>query len=372
MAALDFENLFHGVYKDKRVFVTGHSGFKGSWLVLWLKSMGAKVCGYSLAPDTDPNHTDLLKLDIESHYGDIRDRKKLNEVINNFKPDIVFHLAAQPLVRYSYQFPIETYETNVLGSLYLYEACKNCASVKAVVSITTDKVYENYEWERAYHEDDRFGGKDPYSSSKAAMEILTNSYRDSFLRSNDNPYSRILPLAVARAGNVIGGGDWAQDRLIPDIMKATMKGEATRIRNPDSTRPWQHVLEPLSGYLLLGQKLLENRMDFAEAYNFGPPMDEIYTVHQVTEYTKEIWPEIKYQIEKPKEKLHEANLLKLDCTKAEQKLSWQPVWNGKIALMKTMEWYKAYYQKSVLYSKIQLETYITDANMKGLCWINNA
>jgi len=253
--------LFNGIYRNKTVLITGHTGFKGSWLSLWLKKLGAYVIGYSLKEYPNTKHFFELKLDVENIFADVRDRDTLKKAIITYKPDIIFHLAAQSLVRESYRDPIATYETNVIGTLNLLEAVRNCEAVKAIVNVTTDKVYENKKQDSGYKETDNLGGFDPYSSSKACSEILTSSYRDSFFNNNKH---KIL-IASARAGNVIGGGDWANDRLIPDITRAVIKKEKVKIRNPASVRPWQHVLEPLSGYLLLGQKLLEGKKTFASA-----------------------------------------------------------------------------------------------------------
>jgi len=283
--------MFNNIYKNKKVLITGHTGFKGSWLALWLKELGAEVIGYALKPPTTPSHYELLtqqptdNLNIISIEGDIRNYIKLNEIFQSYKPEIVFHLAAQPLVRYSYINPVETFETNVMGTINVFEACRNCESVRAIVNITSDKCYENKEWVWGYRESDPMGGYDPYSASKGCAELVTSAYRNSFFTPSypltDSP-PRVL-LASARAGNVIGGGDWADDRLIPDIMRATAKNESVIIRNPKATRPWQHVLEPLSGYLLLGQKLLEGRKEFAGGWNFGPDDESNITVENLIE-----------------------------------------------------------------------------------------
>jgi CDP-glucose 4,6-dehydratase len=362
------QNLFGGSYKGKKVFLTGHSGFKGSWMALWLKELGADVKGYSLAPNTDPNHIDLLKLDIDSVYGDIRDFEKLKKEIHNYQPDIVFHMAAQPLVRYSYREPRETYETNVIGSLNLYEACRDCSSVKSIVSVTTDKVYENNEWVWGYRENDRLGGKDPYSASKAAMEIMTSSYRTSFFNPDKWGKDHEVLLAVARAGNVIGGGDWAEDRLIPDIIRASLKGVPTEIRSPDAVRPWQHVLEPLSGYLLLGQMLMEKKANFAEAFNFGPLVHEELTVGEVVEFMKGQWNKVNYEIKRPDVVLHESRLLKLDCTKAHNELGWKPVWTTEEGLARTIDWYKAYYEVEKMDTSSDLSLFVKKAKDQNAIW----
>ncbi len=364
-------NLFGGAYKGKRVFLTGHTGFKGSWLAYWLKAMGAEVKGYSLAPNTEPSHIDLLKLDIESVYGDIRDSEKLKKELVSFKPDIVFHMAAQPLVRYSYREPHETFETNVMGSLNVYEACRASETVKTIVSITTDKVYENNEWVWGYRENDRLGGKDPYSASKAAMEIMTNSYRHSFFNLDKFGDEHDILLGVGRAGNVIGGGDWAEDRLIPDIIRASLKGVATEIRSPDAVRPWQHVLEPLSGYLLLGQKLIERDTRFHDAYNFGPLVQEELTVGQVIEILKNEWNKVDYIIKRPDVVLHESTLLKLDCTKAHNSLKWKPTWTTEAGIKITIDWYKSYYENQEIVTSNDLNTYIAAAKEQNAVWVNN-
>ncbi len=268
------ENLFSSIYKNKTVLVTGHTGFKGSWLCFWLSKMGANVIGYSLEAPTNPNHIELLNLNIISVIGDIRDLEKLNNTFKMYKPDIVFHLAAQPLVRLSYENPIETYETNVIGTLKVFEACKN-AKIKAIVNITSDKAYENKEWIWGYRENDPMGGYDPYSSSKGCADLLTNSYRNSYFNIDDYKIKHNTLLASCRAGNVIGGGDWAEDRLITDIMISVSQNKKVSIRNPYATRPWQHVLEPLSGYLHIGQKLLEEKKSLLMAWNLVQVMKEV-------------------------------------------------------------------------------------------------
>jgi CDP-glucose 4,6-dehydratase len=259
MESVVVQNLFNGTYKDKTVLITGHTGFKGSWLSFWLTQLGAKVVGYALEAPTVPNHIELLTLDIISINGDIRDLEKLNKTFEEYKPDIVFHLAAQPIVKISYEDPIETYETNVIGALKVFEACRK-TNVKAIINITSDKAYENKEWIWGYRENDPLGGYDPYSSSKGCADLLANSYRSSYFNPKEYQKSHNTLLASCRAGNVIGGGDWAQDRLMTDIMLSVSQGKKVSIRNPYATRPWQHVLEPLSGYLLVGQKLLEARI----------------------------------------------------------------------------------------------------------------
>lgn len=361
------DKLFDGTYKDKTVLVTGHTGFKGSWLVYWLSLMGAKVIGYSLKAPTNPNHIELLNFNIVSIIGDIRDLNNLNQVFGKYKPDIVFHLAAQPLVRLSYENPIETYETNVLGTLNVFEACRK-NNVKAIVNITSDKCYENKEWVWGYRENDPMGGYDPYSSSKGCAELLTNAYRNSYFNPKYYGKTHNTLLASCRAGNVIGGGDWAKDRLIPDIMISASNGKKVKIRNPYSTRPWQHVLEPLSGYLLLGQKLLEEKIDFGCAWNFGPADEGSITVEEVVENLKIYWDKIEYEVNIDPNQPHEANLLKLDCSKAHIVLKWIDVWDSETTFEKTVKWYKAYYEKNEILTRDDLESYIEDARDKKIDW----
>jgi len=361
------ENLFSGIYKNKTVLVTGHTGFKGSWLSFWLTKMGANVIGYSLRAPTTPNHIELLNLDMVSIIGDIRDLDKLNETFLKYKPDIVFHLAAQPLVRLSYSEPIETYETNVMGTLKVFEASKK-ANVKAIVNITSDKAYENKEWIWGYRENDPMGGYDPYSSSKGCAELLTSSYRNSYFNNNEYKKTHNTLLASCRAGNVIGGGDWAKDRLITDIMLCVSNNKKVSIRNPHATRPWQHVLEPLSGYLNIGQKLLEEKVEFADAWNFGPSDEGSINVEQVVLNVKKHWDKIDYEINKDPTQLHEANLLKLDCSKAHIQLKWNDVWDSDITFEKTVLWYKEFYEKGNILSNEDLDSYILNAKEKNLQW----
>lgn len=365
------QSLFSGIYKDKTVLVTGHTGFKASWLCFWLKQMGAKVVGYSLEAPTTPNHFELLNLDITSIKGNIKDLEHLNTVFQTYKPDIVFHLAAQALVKYSYENPIETYETNVMGTLKVFEASR-INNVKAIVNITSDKAYENREWIWGYRENDPMGGYDPYSSSKGCADILATSYRNSYFNPKEYKKTHNTLIATCRAGNVIGGGDWAKDRLITDIMISVSIGKKVSIRNPKATRPWEHVLEPLSGYLHIGQKLLEEKVEFAEAWNFGPSDEGSITVEEVVQNVKKHWDKIDYEINRDPNQLHEANLLKLDCTKANTILKWKDVWDSETTFEKTVKWYKAYYEnnKEIL-TQNDLESYIFDATNKGLIWTKN-
>lgn len=327
------------IYKNKKVFLTGHSGFKGSWLTLWLNSLGAEVCGYSLEPNTEPSMYNVLNISdkCKSVFGNILDKEKLEKTMAEFKPDMVFHLAAQPLVRLSYSEPVMTYETNVIGSLNVLEAARKCGSVKAFVNVTTDKCYENKEVERGYKEDEPMGGYDMYSSSKGCVEIMASSYRRSFLQGG-KPYA----MACARAGNVIGGGDWALDRLIPDCVQFINANKPIEIRNPIAVRPWQHVLEPLSGYLLLGEKLFTEGAKYAEGFNFGPHEDSVLTVADVAKRVAQYYGKGEVVIGE-KSDLHEANLLMLNVEKAEKVLGWTPTLTADEAIRETIEWYKRFY-----------------------------
>lgn len=363
MENLEIAKLFGSVYKGKTVLITGDTGFKGTWLCFWLSKMGAKVIGYSIDDISHPSHFKILKLNYKSYRGDICDTKKLVGVLKKHKPQIVFHLAAQSLVRESYRSPIETYQTNVVGTLSVFEAIKISGCVNAVVNITTDKVYENLETNRAYKEQDRLGGYDLYSSSKACVEILSDSYKRSFFQNYN------ILLATARAGNVIGGGDWANDRLIPDIVKATVKNQTTFIRSPKSIRPWQHVLEPLSGYLLLGQKLLEGKREFATAWNFGPDTDQCVSVGEVLKLFKKNWNKLNVKYNKAdRSEFHEAGILMLDYNKAKTKLKWKPVWKLNYTVTTTANWYKNYYNNKVLNTEKDLMQYILDAKQKKISW----
>lgn len=361
------QKLFSGVYNGRTVLVTGHTGFKGSWLAYWLSQMGAKVIGYSLEAPTEPNHIGLLNLDITSIIGDVRDLELMNKIFATHKPDIVFHLAAQPLVRLSYENPIETYETNVIGTLKVFEACR-ANGVKAIVNITSDKAYENREWVWGYRENDPMGGYDPYSSSKGCADLLANSYRSSYFNPKEYKKTHNTLLASCRAGNVIGGGDWAKDRLMTDIMLSVSQDKKVSIRNPNATRPWQHVLEPLSGYLAIGQKLLEERVEFGEAWNFGPSDEGSITVEEVVNHVKKHWDKIEYEINRDPNQLHEANLLKLDCSKAHIYLKWKDVWESDTTFEKTVKWYKNFYENNTVDTIDDLNQYVSDAKKKKIDW----
>ena len=329
-------------WKNKSVFLTGHTGFKGGWLALWLSSMGAKVTGYALAPNTTPNLFDMLAIDSlieQSHIADIRDLATLQKAMSEAKPDIVIHMAAQPLVRYSYANPVETYATNVMGTVHILESTRTIESVRATVVVTTDKCYENRERGAGYREDEAMGGFDPYSSSKGCAELVSSAYRQSYFSKSANH------LASARAGNVIGGGDWSEDRLIPDAIKAFESGNTLMIRNPLATRPWQHVLEPLSGYLILAQSLFQDGEKFSSAWNFGPKDTDNRSVQEVISTLCQQWgPDAKWQQDSSSQP-HEAGLLKLDCSKASKQLRWEPKWNLETAIEKIIQWHKAHLAK---------------------------
>jgi CDP-glucose 4,6-dehydratase len=329
-------------WNNKRVFLTGHTGFKGSWLTLWLKQLGAEITGYALAPDTSPNLFTRAHIDdgIESIIADIRDRERLLGAIRVAAPDIVIHMAAQPLVRASYVSPVETYETNVLGTVHVLDAVRQVPGIKAVVIVTTDKCYENREWEWGYRENEPMGGYDPYSSSKGCAELVTAAYRNSFF--NTSAYvDHGVAVASARAGNVIGGGDWATDRLIPDIMRAIASGETVNIRSPHAIRPWQHVLEPLSGYLTLAECLYMEGPRFAEAWNFGPDDSDAQPVQAIVERLTAQWGDgAAWKLDRAVHP-HEATYLKLDCSKAHARLGWRPRWNLDRTLDSIVAWYKA-------------------------------
>jgi CDP-glucose 4,6-dehydratase len=351
------------IYQNKRVFITGNTGFKGSWLSAFLKELNVTIEGYALAPETDPNHYSLLNIDYKTTIANILDKDTLHAAISNAQPDIIFHLAAQALVGQSYIDPANTYETNVIGTLNILEAARKCKSVKAVVLITTDKVYENKESEMPYKETDELGGYDMYSSSKACCEILIKSYRNSFFNINDYAIKHHVLIASARAGNVIGGGDWSADRLFPDIAVASSKNEKVKIRNPKSVRPWQHVLDCLYGYVLLGAKLLNGENQLAEAWNFSPYSSEAVNVEDITVMAKRNWGNVNVEFEKLPENFHEATLLILDNSKAIAKLGWKPFWNTELAIEKTIEWYKMYYEENKILTGENISEYLKTATI---------
>ncbi|WP_312538030.1 CDP-glucose 4,6-dehydratase [Stutzerimonas nitrititolerans] len=326
-------------WQGKKVFVTGHSGFKGSWMALWLQSMGAQVKGFALEPPTTPSLFVEAKIadNMESEIGDIRDLAAITGSIKPFNPDVLIHMAAQPLVRLSYREPVETYATNVMGTVHVLEAARQCTNLRAIVNVTTDKCYENREWEWGYRENEPMGGHDPYSNSKGCSELVTAAYRNSFFSSSDTP-----ALASARAGNVIGGGDWAEDRLIPDILRAFEREMPVVIRNPLATRPWQHVLEPLSGYLMLAEKLYDQGDAFAHGWNFGPCDEDVLPVEWILDHMVERWGKgASWQLDVSPQP-HEAQLLKLDISKARAKLKWRPKWSLGRTLDSIVDWHQAW------------------------------
>ena len=358
--------MFGNVYQGRRILLTGHTGFKGSWLALWLQKLGAEITGLSLAPKSTPSHWDLLSLDFEDYKIDIRDKDAVVKVVQKSAPEFVFHLAAQSLVKNSYKDPLETWSTNVMGTANVLEACRKQPSVKAILVVTTDKCYENREWEWGYRETDRLGGHDPYSASKASAEMVVASYRSAFFNQLGAPL-----IASARAGNVIGGGDWSEGRLIPDLMRAISTKTTLEVRYPNATRPWQHVLEALSGYLCLGQKLVEGRKEFSQAWNFGPGVDGNRTVVEVLSVLsrlKALWPALNWEVVENENNHHESNLLHLDSAKARQRLDWQPVWSFDDGLQATAKWYRANIENGWVISEEQLLAYIASAERMGLPW----
>jgi CDP-glucose 4,6-dehydratase len=334
------------IYKGKKVFITGHTGFKGSWLCLLLHELGAEVYGYALNPPTDPSLYKVAKVGelVTSYIFDVRDYSKLYNVMSVVQPDMVFHLAAQPLVRDSYRNPVDTYAINVMGTVNLLEAVRHTKTVRAVVNVTTDKCYENKEWLWGYRENEPMGGYDPYSNSKGCSELVTSAFRSSFFNPADYGRTHQVALASARAGNVIGGGDWAEDRLIPDFIRAIGKGEKVKIRSPHAIRPWQHVLEPLSGYLILGAKLLTEGDKYAEGWNFGPDDSDAKPVEWIIDRICTLWGNGASYETDTNPQPHEATYLKLDCSKAKARLGWYPKWDIDTAISRIVEWTKAYNQ----------------------------
>jgi CDP-glucose 4,6-dehydratase len=354
---------FGDIYRGRRVLLTGHTGFKGSWLAAWLASLGAHVTGLSLDPIGAPNHWDILSTGATDLRGDIRERDVVARALEQARPEIVFHLAAKTLVRESYADPLGNWSTNVMGTANVLEACRHTTGVRAVVAVTTDKVYANREWCWGYRENDPLGGHDPYSASKAATELVVESYRKSFWHAEGS-----LLLASARAGNVIGGGDWAADRLVPDLVRSLYQRRPLEIRSPNSTRPWQHVLECLSGYLLLGQRLLNGERDFADAWNFGPAVEDNRTVADLLALIKPHWPELDWSLG-PASANHEAGLLLLDCTKARKLLGWRPVLGLEQGLAMTARWYREHGESGAASTERQLREYIAAAAQARACWV---
>ncbi len=350
------ENLVN-FWKNKRVLLTGHTGFKGSWLSLMLQSLQANVLGYSLDPPTKPNLFSVAKVEegMKDIRGDIRDLPLLKKEIAAFQPEVVIHMAAQPLVRYSYQHPIETFSTNVMGTVNVCEAVRDSDTCRSLLVITTDKCYENREWHWGYRETDPLGGHDPYSSSKSCTELVVSSYRNSFFKTHD------VGLATARAGNVLGGGDWAQDRLVPDLIMACIKNQEIEIRNPQSTRPWQHVLDPLYGYLKLAQALYETPSSYSEPWNFGPNESDIKCVSWIAEKIVDLWGASTSWNPSEGKHPHEAAILKLDTSKSRALLDWTPIYSIETVLQSTVEWYQAYHYTSAdiqVFTQEQIKRYL--------------
>ncbi|MEO6287396.1 MAG: CDP-glucose 4,6-dehydratase [Dyadobacter sp.] len=339
---MNYQHLAH-YYKNKRIFITGHTGFKGSWLLYWLHLLGAEVKGYSLAPENEFDLFHSIKGDelCDSVIADVRDRDRIIEEVRAFEPDFIFHLAAQPLVRLSYDIPAETFAVNAIGTAHLLDAARLLKKSCKVILITTDKVYENKEWHYPYRENDRLGGYDPYSASKACAEMVISSYRNSFFNPSDHDKHQ-KAVASARAGNVIGGGDWAKDRIIPDIIRALSSGNPVSVRNPNAIRPWQHVLEPLGGYLHLGTKMIDDPVTFSDSWNFGPLPEDNLTVESLVKIALQVWGGGNYEKPDLPGQPHEAGLLKLDISKTVNVLDWKPRYDAATAITKTLSWYSEY------------------------------
>jgi CDP-glucose 4,6-dehydratase len=351
-------------YKGKKIFITGHTGFKGAWLLKLLSIIGAELKGYALAPQNENDLYNLISGDnlCSSIISDLRSKKSLEDAIISFQPDYIFHLAAQPLVRLSYELPVETFEVNAIGTANLLDAVRLLQKPCSIILITTDKVYYNNEWVYPYRENDRLGGYDPYSASKACSELVIDCYRNSYFNINDLNHHK-KGIAVARAGNVIGGGDWSKDRLVPDIINALDKSENVILRNPNSIRPWQFVLEPLYGYLILGAKLSENPVKYGTVYNFGPFSNDTLTVQSMVEKAIDIYGRGSFALTNQKTQPHEAGLLKLDISKSTQELDWYPKYNSEIAIKNTIDWYKQYKEdqsKIIKFTENQIHFYLNE------------
>ncbi|RRS09038.1 CDP-glucose 4,6-dehydratase [Pseudoalteromonas sp. J010] len=352
--------MFNEMYAGKKVLVTGHSGFKGSWLCLWLELLGAEVAGLSLPEDKNSTHYNKLGLTVDNYFGDIAERGVIDKLINDFEPDIIFHLAAQPLVRKSYNKPEETWQSNLTGTLNLLECARHCTKVKAIVVVTTDKVYENNGEQKSFTVEDRLMGSDPYSASKAACEVLVHSYRESYYK-----HSNTL-VATARAGNVIGGGDWSDDRLVPDIIRKAYCGDSLSIRYPNAVRPWQHVLESIAGYLQLGERLLIGDKVFARAWNFGPAVEHLASVSDVLSLMSRFIPNLDW---KPTHSsLYEAEHLALDSSETYELLKWKSIWPIEQVIEHTAQWYREYYINNNIISTSQLNAFINDSRKIGAKW----
>jgi len=369
--------MFNAIYHNRRVLITGHTGFKGSWLALWLSQMGARVTGYSLQPPTEPNHFDLLDMGITSIIGDIRDVDKVKRTFKGCQPEIVFHLAAQPIVRLSYKDPIGTFTSNVMGTINILEAARESRTVRAFVNVTSDKCYENKGWERGYRENDPLGGYDPYSASKGCSELITACWRNSYLNPKDHGATHFTLLASGRAGNVIGGGDWAIDRLIPDIMRSASQNRTVTIRSPRATRPWQHVLEPLGSYLLLASRMLgapPNEVPaLADAWNFGPEPTNCWTVARLVDEVVRCWGTGTWRDMSDPAAPHEASYLALCCDKATRILGWHPVWDVHRAVVETVAWFQAFAAGANIADvcKQQINDYCADACCTPETWMKS-
>ncbi len=361
-------------YNNKTVLITGHTGFKGSWLSMWLTHLGAKVVGVSNNEISEPSNFSVSKISsvVDDHRLDIRDANAIKVLVEKVQPDFVFHLAAQALVRPSYDSPLETMTTNAIGTANVLDALRTLNKKVVAVMITSDKAYDNVEWVWGYRETDRLGGKDPYSASKGMAELAIRSYIESFFNSKDSN----VRIGITRAGNVIGGGDWATDRIVPDCMEAWANGETVNIRNPHATRPWQHVLEPLSGYLCLAENLYLDNQHHGEAYNFGPSADQNYPVSKLIDEMSKYWDQIKWNdVSKNEGHVHEAGLLKLNCDKALSDLEWHSALQFGESVKMTVEWYKAYYQNENQsmydFTISQIEAYTKAAKLKNITWASN-
>lgn len=369
------KHLFDEIFYKEKVFITGHTGFQGTWLSLWLNSLGAKVTGYSLDPPTRPSLYNIVSLrkDITHIKGDVRDVAHLYESLRASKPKFVFHLAAQSLVRFSYEKPVETFQTNVIGTLNILETIRKIPTVKSCIIMTSDKCYENRDWIYPYRENDPLGGSDPYSASKAAAELVTSAYRRSFFQ---NTEKHVASIASVRAGNVIGGGDWAKDRIMPDCISSLMRGNVIDVRNPNAIRPWQHVLEPLSGLLLLANKMLDNPIKYSGPWNFGPDLSNSnIAVKDIVSKVITKWGRGKWKTNSKKIKTdyQEANHLRLDSTKATNMLQWHPVYSLDEAISETVTWYKNFSNKNIDMKKLtlkQIESYSKKAKEVNIVWAN--
>jgi CDP-glucose 4,6-dehydratase len=367
MESMEMKNLFGSIYKGRRVLVTGHTGFKGSWLIFWLSKLGAEVHGIALDPPTIPNHLSALSFDHHPVILDICRKEAFDQAVRKIRPEIIFHLAAQPLVRLSYEQPYETYLTNVMGTVNVLDTARHLESLRAVVIITSDKCYDNREWAWGYRENEPMGGKDPYSSSKGCAELVTAAFRHSYFNSGNYGTTHNVLIASARAGNVIGGGDWALDRIVPDLVRAASSHAPLMLRYPGATRPWQHVLEPLSGYLMVGWRLLQGKAAFARSWNFGPSTASNLPVVELVKEAALTWHDVTFETGCEPQP-HEAGFLMLDSTLAKKELLWDTVWDFKTTVRKTIEWYKDYYGNRAIRTESDLLDYIGEATERSIIW----